>query len=157
MCEEDVSFTDVKIKIPDRKLWLGDVNDVMHWKHVRRIWGILKKVTRVESCLRRRQLTFASSQWPCGGCHMWVGGSQHRTIVPLPLCWKTFKLKGNKKFCAWTKKSSSVFRVSGFLCSMYICYEHSMYVSHIAISWLWYNLTHRWDPNRYYHSRLKWT
>ena len=27
----------------------------------------------------------------------------------------------------------SVFRVSGFLCSMYICYEHSMYISHIRI------------------------
>ena len=27
-----------------------------------------------------------------------------------------------------------VFPVSGFLCSMYICYEHSMYVSHIRIS-----------------------
>ena len=26
-----------------------------------------------------------------------------------------------------------VFRVSGFLCSTYICYEHSMYVSHIRI------------------------
>ena len=26
-----------------------------------------------------------------------------------------------------------VFRVSGFLCSMYICYEYSMYVSHIRI------------------------
>ena len=48
-------------------------------------------------------------------------------------CRKTFKFKGNKKFRTWTKKSSSVFRVSGFLCSMYICYEHSMYVSHSRI------------------------
>ena len=35
---EDVSFTDVKIKITGP----GDVNDVMHRKHARRIWGILK-------------------------------------------------------------------------------------------------------------------
>ena len=32
----------------------------------------------------------------------------------------------------------SVFCVSGFLCSMYICYEHSMYVSGISLSWVWY-------------------
>ena len=45
--------------------------------------------------------------------------------------------RGNKKFRTWTKKSSSVFRISGFLYSMYICYEHSMYILHIRI-WLWY-------------------
>ena len=28
-----------------------------------------------------------------------------------------------KKFRTWTKKSSRVFRVSGLLCSMYICYD----------------------------------
>ena len=33
---------------------------------------------------------------------------------------------------------SRVFRVSRFLCFMYIFYEHSMYISHIRI-WLWYN------------------
>ena len=36
---EDMSFTDVKIKIPRP----GDVNDVMHWKRARRILGFLKK------------------------------------------------------------------------------------------------------------------
>ena len=50
---------------------------------------------------------------------------------------ETFKLKGNKRFRTWTKKSLLVFRISGFLCSMYICSDHSMYVSHIRI-WLWY-------------------
>ena len=45
---EDVSFRDVKIKIPDRKIWPGDVNDVMHWKRVRRILGIWEKsVSRI--------------------------------------------------------------------------------------------------------------
>ena len=33
----------------------------------------------------------------------------------------------------------SVFRVSGFPCSMYICYEHSMYVSHISIMGMLYD------------------
>ena len=39
--------------------------------------------------VRRRRVTFVSSQWPCGGCHTcWGGGrwkSQHRKIVPLSL------------------------------------------------------------------------
>ena len=37
-------------------------------------------------------------------------------------------------------RSRKCFCVSRFLCSMYICYEHSMYISrsHIHI-WLWYN------------------
>ena len=50
---------------------------------------------------------------------------------------ENLKTQSNKKFRTWTKKSLRVFRVSGFLCSMYICYEHSMYVSHIRI-WRWY-------------------
>ena len=99
--------------------------------------GIWKKSV---SWVEKKRVTFASSQWSCGGCHTCCGGrwkSQHRKIVPLSLCRKTFKLKDNKKFPTWTKKSSSVFRVSGFLCSMYICYENSMYVSHIHV-WLCY-------------------
>ena len=40
-------------------------------------------------------------------------------------------LKGNKRFRTWTEKSSRVFRISRFLCSMYICNERHMYISHI--------------------------
>ena len=42
-------------------------------------------------------------------------------------------------------RSRKCFRVSGFLCSMHICYEHSMYVSHIHV-WLYYNIgwTEHW-------------
>ena len=47
--------------------------------------------------------------------------SQHRKIVPLSLCRKTFKLKGNKKFRTWTKKSLSVFLCFGIpMCVMNI-------------------------------------
>ena len=73
----------------------------------------------------------------CGGCHTCCGGergrwkSQNRKIVPLSLCWRTFKLKGNKKARTWTKKSLRVFRISRFLCSMYICNERPMYISNI--------------------------
>ena len=65
-------------------------------------------------------------------------GQMEKSGVSLSLCRKTFKLKGNKKFRTWTKKSSSVFRVSGFLCSMYICNEHSMFISHIRIMGMLY-------------------
>ena len=66
-----------------------------------------------------------------GGCR-WK--SQNRKNVYLsPYVEEPLNLKVIKKFPTWTKKSSSVFRVSGFPCSMYICYEH-MYVSHIAVS-----------------------
>ena len=34
-------------------------------------------------------------------------------------------------------RSRKCFCLSRFLCSMYICYEHSMYISRIRI-WLWY-------------------
>ena len=55
---------------------------------------------------------------------------RHRKIVPLSsLCRKTFKLKGNKKFCTWTKK----FGIP--VLSIYVRYEHSMYISHIHV-WL---------------------
>ncbi len=42
-----MSFTDVKIKIPEP----GDVNDVMHLKRARRIWGDLKKVSELRTRL----------------------------------------------------------------------------------------------------------
>ena len=71
-----------------------------------------------------------------GGGGWWK--SHHRKIVHLPSLCRSLKLKGNKRFRTWTTKLLRVFRVSGFLCSMYICYEHCMYVSHIHI-WLWSN------------------
>ena len=76
----------------------------------------------------------------CGGCHTcWRGEgrwkSQNRKIMPLSLCRRTFKLKGyKKKFRTWTKKSSSVFHVSRFLCSVLYIYEHYMSISNMAVS-----------------------
>ena len=51
---EDVSFTDIKIKIPDGT---RDVNDVMDQKRARTIWGDLKKVG-VESCRPKKKGDF---------------------------------------------------------------------------------------------------
>ena len=78
-------------------------------------------------------MTFARSPRPCVGCAR-VLGQMKKSGVSLSLYRKTFQLQGNKKFRTCTKKSYVFFRVSGFLCSMYICYDHSMCVSHISIS-----------------------
>ena len=61
-----------------------DVNDVMHWKRARRILGILKK-PELSLGVRRRRETFASSQWPCGGCHTWGGADGKASIERLCL------------------------------------------------------------------------
>ena len=62
-------------------------------------------------------------------------------MVSLSLCRKTFKLKGNKKFRTWTKKSSTVFRVSGFLCYQYMCVMDILCMFHISVSWVFYNFS----------------
>ena len=135
----NVSFRDVKIKIRDRGMWMTSCT-----RSGRRILGDLKKSVELRTRLRTRRIDFRGSKRPDE--FVWYGrrtdGEQmvkqeQKECFSLSLCWRTFKLKGNKRFCTWTKKSLRVFRVSGFLCSMYICYEHSMYVSHIRI-WLWY-------------------
>ena len=76
----------------------------------------------------------------CVGVGRWK--SQHRKMISLSLCRKTFKLKGNKKFRTWTKKSwvFFVFRDSYVLCiyvmnilctfhiSVYLCYICLLYI-----------------------------
>ena len=122
-----------------------DVNDVMHRKRARRIWGILKKVSELSLAVLRRKVTFACSPRPCGGCRSWWGGrwkSHHRKIVHFSSLCRNLLFKGNKRFRTWTKKSLRVFRVSGFLYSMYICYEHFIYISRTHI-WLWYSYSWR--------------
>ena len=56
-----------------------DVNDVMHRKCARWILGILKKSVELSLAVRRRRVTFASSQWPCGGCHTCWGGCRWKS------------------------------------------------------------------------------
>ena len=67
-----------------------------------------------------------------------VGGrwkSQHRKIVYLsPSVEKPFNSKVIKSFLP-ELRSRKVFRVSEFLCYLYMSYEHSMYISRIHV-WL---------------------
>ena len=77
----DVSFRYVKIKIPDRGMWMTSCTG-----NTRRILGDLKKSVR-SWFLRSEEegLTFACSsepvQWPCGGCHTWWGGADGKVII----------------------------------------------------------------------------
>ena len=99
---EDVSFTDVKIKIPDRKCDQGAcAEDFGRFLRKVRSWVLQSE--------EEGRLSFAH-RGLVAGAHVMMGGggrwkSQHRKIVPLSLGRKTFKLKGNKKFRTWTKKS----------------------------------------------------
>ena len=103
-------------------------------------FGNLKKVTRVETRHQMRRLTFACSRRPLWRVpHMLVGGrwkSQNRKIVPLsPYVKKPLNSKLIKSFVP-EQRSCKCF--SRFEIPMFYLYGHSMYVSHIAISCLWY-------------------
>ena len=137
---EDVSFTDVKIKIPDRKVWLGNVNDVIHQKCMRGgFWGFWEKSVELSLAVRRRRVTFASSQGPCGGCHKCWGGrwkSQHRMIVPLsPYVEKPLNSKVIKSFVLELRshKCFLCFRIPMFyvymLWTFYVCFAYHGYVT----------------------------
>ena len=87
-------------------------------------WDFWEKLSWVPGSKEDGWLSLARQGIVAGAARVGMGRarwkSQQRKYVPLSLCRKIFKLKGNKKFRTWTKKSSSVFRVSGFLCSIYI-------------------------------------
>ena len=101
---------------------------------------ILKKsVSWDETCLGERRLVFACSQRPLWWVPHVLGGADEKTRIErlclsLSLCWKTFKLKGNKKLRTWTEKLLRVFRILRFLCSVLYIYEHYMSISHMAVS-----------------------
>ena len=109
------------------------------WCHVPeacgKFWEILKKSVEL-------RLASGEDSWlslACGGLghvsHEMGGGWRDEKARIERMCISLLKLKGNKKFRNWTEKSLRVFRISRFL---FYLYGHSMYVLHIAISWLWY-------------------
>ena len=107
---------------------------------VRMIWGDFKKSVELRTRHRTRRVDFRGSQRPDEftryGHRTREGGrwkSQNRKNVYLsPYVEEPLNSKVIKSFVP-ELKSRKCFRVSRFLCSMYICYEHSMYVSHIRI------------------------
>ena len=81
-------------------------------------------------------LSLVCSDLVVGATH--VGGADGKAskerLCLSPYVEKPFNSKVIKHFVP-ELRSRKCFCVSGFLCSMDICYEHSMYVSHIHV-WL---------------------
>ena len=133
-----MSLRDVTIAW-DGKRWLASANDVTHRKRAEDL-GNLKKVSWDETCLVGRWLVFTCSRRPLCRCHVcWWGRwkSQNRKIVPLsPYVEEPLNSKVIKGFIP-EQRSRKCF--SCFEIPIFYLYGHSMYVSHIALSWLWYN------------------
>ena len=121
-------------------MWRRNVNDVMHRKRARRIWGILKKVSQFSSWFGRRRLTFARSPRPCGGCHT-LFGADGKVVIERwylsPYVEKRFNSKVIKSFVPELRrrKCFSCFGIPMFY--IYMSYDHYMYVSYIHV-WLCY-------------------
>ena len=108
----------------------------------RRILGFWKSQwVELRTRHRTRRLTFACSPRPRAGVAR-MGGrwkSQNRKNVYLsPYVEEPLNSKVIKSFVPElrSRKCFSCFEIP-----MFYLYEHSMYVSHIAMSWLWYNET----------------
>ena len=119
------------------------------WRHALEVRGgfreILKKsVSWDETCLGGRWLIFACSRRPLWWVpHVFGGGdrwkSQNRKIVPLsPYVEEPLNSKVIKGFVPELRSRYVFFE---FWDTMFYLYGHLMYVSHIAISWLWYKPT----------------
>ena len=135
-CGVDVSFRDIKIKIPD---W-GNVNDVM-----RRIWGDLKKLVELRTRHRTRSVDFRGSQRPDEfaryGFHTRWGGvrwkSQNRKNVYLsPYVEKPLNSKAIKSFVPELKSREcfSCFGIPMFY--VYMSWTFFVRFTHIRI-WRW--------------------
>ena len=109
---------------------------------VQRCWEFWRKLVELRTGQWTRRVDFRLLAEALGTCRTrWGGGrwkSQKRKIEPLsPYVEERLNPKVIKRFVP-ELRIRKCFRVSRFLCCMYIYYGHSMYVSHIAISWLWY-------------------
>ena len=119
---------------------LASANDVAHRKRTKD-FGNLKKVRRVETRHRTKSVDFRLLAEALGRCRTRWGGrrwkNQHRKIVPLsPFVEKPLNSKVIKSYEPElrSRKYFSCFEIPR--CYLY---GYSMYVLHIAISWLWYS------------------
>ena len=118
------------------------------WRHApearRGFWEILKKsVSWVESCLRRRRLTFACSRRPCdgwardGGC--WWESLNRKNVYLSPYVQEPLNLKVIKSFVAElrSRKCLSCFEIPMFYVYMSISRMSIDLKSNFAY-FLWY-------------------
>ena len=137
----------------------GGVHDVMHQKRGQRISENLRKVRELSSChwteelsfnIRGRWLTFGACRGLAVGAAHGVGGADGKVVIErlclsLPYVEKPFNSKVIKRFMP-ELRSHKCFYVSGFLCYLYMSYEHSTYIS---ISWVCNNLFCMHYPQTY--------
>ena len=107
-----------------------------------------KKSVELRTRHRTRRVDFRGSQRPDEFVHYGRGTRRsgwadekswnRKNVYLSPYVEEPLNSKVIKSFVP-ELRSRKCFCVSGFLCSMYICYEHSMYVSRSHI-WLWYIL-----------------
>ena len=121
-----MSFTDVKIKIPDRNE-TRDVSDITHRKRGLRF----EKSQKVEFHRLKKTFDFRSSPRPCGGCRAWWGADGkvviERLCLSLPYVEKPFNSKVIKSFAPELRNRKCFFFffcVSGFLCYLCVRYGH---------------------------------
>ena len=117
----------------------------------RRIWGILKKVSWVESCLGRRRLTFACSRRPWADVTRVAGadgkGQNRKNVYLSPYVEEPLNLKVIKSFVPELRSRYVVFvfRDSYVLCMLYM---NIICTFRISVSWVWYispsNLMFSW-------------
>ena len=119
------------------------------WRHApeerRGFWEFLKKsVSWDETCLGGRRLVFASLRRPLWWVqHVLGGGDEKARIERLclsPYVEKPLKSKVIKSFVPELRSRYVFFRISRFLCSIFMDIRCTFL--HIAISWQWY----RWIP-----------
>ena len=80
---EDMSFRDVKIKIPDRIVTWG-----CEWRHAPEVcavdYGVFEKNQLIGFLARKKAADFRGTpkpgQWPCGRCHTWFGADRKVSI-----------------------------------------------------------------------------
>ncbi len=122
-------------------MWLRDVNDVMHRKRARRIFGIWKKVSWVKFLPLKKMVDFRGSPRPCGGCRTWFGADGkvviERLCLSLPHVEKSFNSKVIKSFIP-ELRSRQVFFVFRDSYVIYMCVMNILCTFHISVSWVCY-------------------
>ena len=138
----------------------GGVNDVIHRKRAQRILGIWEKsVSWVLASEEDGWLSGLAEARPvvCSGGRAWwwwwwgeADGkvSIERLCITLLMSKNLLTQKVIKSFVP-ELRSRRCFCVSGFLLSIYMSYEHSMYISHIYV-WVCYTSSFIHDLNSGY-------
>ena len=104
----------------------------------RRICGDFEKVSELRTGHRTRRLAFVSS-WGLGLVPHVLGGTDEKARIERFCLSPVEKPLNSKIIKSFVPEQRSRYVFSNFEIPMFYLYGHSIYVSHIVISWLWYN------------------